>query len=468
MSIQAITTKVISTLGNKDSLVPIMIKDGVDSTSLTYKSFKEGGPIEGMDRAIDEYGTQAIWIGGIPFYKKLIDLTAYKIAKINPTVDPRVIADKEYAKWAKDNAQGFINKKGETVQNAISDCLKDGGKLAKNLYKGKVIAATALTLITYFLLTKTKQKKTKNTVISEIESVKNYEIEKPQQKEIFYDIANFQSKKEDNKNDELKTNHIFNTFKNISTNMTPSFKGMTQSLADAIMFNPVHNMKIIDAGITTERLACSRNKTEFCEHAIKEGGFLFFIYGFGNLIEKGINYASDKLLDKPIDLKIDVLMDNKLKDALSNGTIISDVAKFPAKNASLTQKLNFLKNNPDNIIVEAAKKSNIIQTAKDSAGNSVIDTSKYIDMKEIEQLAENLLNIDSKFKLSNDSINKYITKLKGLKVGSVLANIGISCFILGYVIPKVVYKYREIKTGSTKFHVAEDIKNQNKKEKGIQ
>ena len=80
MSIQSITTKVISTLGNKESLIPIIVKDGVDSTALTVKSFKEGGAVEGTDRFIDEFGTQAIWVGGIPFYKKLIDWTAYKMA----------------------------------------------------------------------------------------------------------------------------------------------------------------------------------------------------------------------------------------------------------------------------------------------------------------------------------------------------------------------------------------------------
>ena len=106
MSVQAVTTKIISTLGNKESLIPIMVKDGVDSASLTYKSFKEGGKVEGIDRAIDEFGTQAIWIGGIPFYKKLIDWTAYKFAKINPDVDPRIIANKEYSQWAVENAKG--------------------------------------------------------------------------------------------------------------------------------------------------------------------------------------------------------------------------------------------------------------------------------------------------------------------------------------------------------------------------
>ncbi|MCD7740242.1 MAG: hypothetical protein LUH11_02720, partial [Candidatus Gastranaerophilales bacterium] len=109
MPIQGITTKIISTLGNKESLIPVMIKDGVDSASLTYKSFKEGGIVEGKDRAIDEFGTEAIWIGGIPFFKKLFDNTVYKKAKINPEVDPRIIANSEYALWAKENANGIMN-----------------------------------------------------------------------------------------------------------------------------------------------------------------------------------------------------------------------------------------------------------------------------------------------------------------------------------------------------------------------
>ena len=47
MSIQKISTKVISTLGNKESLLPIMLKDGVDSASLTYKSYKAGELLRG-------------------------------------------------------------------------------------------------------------------------------------------------------------------------------------------------------------------------------------------------------------------------------------------------------------------------------------------------------------------------------------------------------------------------------------
>ena len=442
MSIQAIGTKIVSTLGNKESLLPIMIKDGVDSTALTLKSFKEGGFVEGKDRFIDEFGTQAIWIGGIPLYKKLIDMTAYKAAKINPGVDPRIIANPEYATWAVQNAKGVMsNSKNQTIKKAISDCLLDGGKKAKNLYKGKIIAATALTLGTFFALTKTKQKNTKDSVMKSM----NKEVG-----DTFIVSANSEPQ-------------IFASFNKLSSsNANPSFKGSVSKVVDAIMFNPVHNMKIIDAGITTERLACSRNKVEFAEHAIKEGSFLFFLYGMGGMIENGINKLSSKYLNKPIDLAIDVLMDDKFASALADGKkIASDVAKAPLKNGSLTDKLDFIINNPDNILVQAAKKSGIVSTVKDKAGNVFVDTSKFIDMKAMDDLAKNLQNIDSKFKGSNESVKSFLNKSKALKVGSVMANIGVSCLFLGYIVPKAVYKYREMKTGTTKFHVAEEIKSNN-------
>ncbi len=447
MAIQAITTKVISTLGNKESLIPIMIKDGVDSLSLTCKSFKEGGTVEGIDRATDEFGTQAIWIGGIPFFKKLIDVTAYKAAKINPAVDPRILADKEYSFWALKNAKGIMsNSKTETVKTALSDCLKDGGKKAKNLYKGKVAVATALTLGAFFFLTKTKQKNTKNNV----------------KKEMNDNVILKNNIKETDLTMDKNTPKIFGEINKCHFEKQPAFKGLGKNVVDAVMFNPVHNMKIIDAGITTERLACSRNKVEFCEHAIKEGGFLFFIYGFGNLIEKGINKFSSNVLKKPIDLAIDVIMDNDLSKALSNNTILKDLSKAPLKDKSLTKKLDFIVNNPDNILVKAAKKSNIVSTVKDKSGNIFVDTSKYIDMKQFEQLADNLKNLDKNFKLSNEPVKKFTNKLKGLKVSSVAANVGISCLFLGVLIPKLIYKFRNEKTGSTKFHVAEDIKNNSK------
>ena len=442
MAIEAITSKIVSTLGNKESLIPIMIKDGVDSASLTYKSYKEGGVIEGKDRAIDEFGTQAIWIGGIPFFKKAIDWTAYKLAKINPGVDVRVLANDEYASWAKENAKGIMNNsKTQTVKKAITDCLADGGKKAKGLYKGKIIAATALTLATYFLLTKGKHKNTKDSVLKDMQKEMNDNFSYSLNNETPQVFADF--------------NEFNNNKKNIS------FKGVVKNVTDAILFNPVHNMKIIDAGITTERLACSRNKTELAEHAIKEGGFLFLLYGFGNILEKKINDFSSKVLKKPIDLCIDVLVDKKFEASLGHGNIEQDIKGLEVCK-TLTDRLNFIKNNPENSLVQAAKKAKIVSTVKDGS-ISVVDTSKFIDMKAIDNLAGNMKEINSKFIQSGETAKKFLNKTKGLKIASVMANIGISCLFLGYLMPKAVYKYRQWKTGTTKFHVEQDIRNSKNK-----
>lgn len=465
MTIQAIGTKVISTLGNKESLIPLMIKDGVDSTCLTVKSFKEGGAIEGKDRFIDEFGTQAIWIGGIPLFKKIIDSTIYKAAKISPEIDTRILQSQEYSKWALENAKGdlpatFGNKikanfnniisktkklpKTQSVKDALTNCLADGGKKTKNLMVAKVIGATALTMATFFTLTKYKHNKTKKSALEDMPK----QVKSP------------------NYNAILVNNNTSSTFASLTSkfsNNSPktSFKGA--NIIEKIMFNPVNNMKIIDGAITTERLACSRNKHEFMEHAIKEGSFLFFLYGFGNIIESGINKASSKFLKKPIDLTIDTLMDTNLTKALSEGKVLADISKLPTKGKSLTEKLNFIINNPDNIVVQAAKKSKVISTVKDKAGNVFVDTSKFIDMDAFDKVAQNLKNLDDKFKISGSTAEKFMNKCKAMKVTSVVANIGISCLFLGFLVPKAIYKYREKSTGTTQFHVVNDIQKEKSK-----
>lgn len=443
MPIGNITSSIISTLGSPSSLAPIIVKDGVVSTSLTSYSSKAGGKVEGMDRAIDEFGTEAIWIGGIPFFKKLIDLTAYKLAKINPDVDIRVAKDKEYATWAIDNAKGAINKKtGQSVKQALVDATQNVGK-TKSLFVGKVIAATIMTLASYFALTKSKQKFTKGKVEQEI-------------------AANKQKQEKANKQflDTLEpSNPVFNKIANKNQASSPSFKGLAQSVADGILFNPVHNMKLIDAGITTERLTQSRNKTEFAEYSIKEGSFLFFIYGSGYFIQKGFDKMTEKVFKKPINLDIKVLMSDELKKGLSKNTIkghIEDVEKVVNKDGSkLTDFLDFVVKNPDNIAVKAAKQSGIISTVKDS---EIVDTSKFIDKKEFMKIAKELKKIDTMFTDSTEDISKFLNKTKGLKIAAVLSNIVICCVCLGKVVPELMYKYREAKTGSKKFHVAEDIK----------
>lgn len=426
MTISGITTKIFSTIENPKSVLPIILKDGVDSACVTHKAYKAGGAVEGIDRGIDEFGTQAIWVGGIPFYKKLIDLTAYKLANINPNVDVRIIGNQEYAAWAVKNAKGTMDGAKETVADALKTALKSPAK-TKALYGAKVAAATALTLFTYFKLTKSRHKNTENIVNKEIQAEK--------------------AKAEKFENDTFQKENKVNT---------PSFKGLGAKAVEAVLFNPVHNMKIIDAGITTQRLSAARNKTEFCEIGIKEGSFLFFIYGFGKLIQKGINKISQNKFKTPIDLNYNVINSSELKKAVKNGTLKSQIDAV--KGEGLTEILDFIVQNPKNIVVQAAKKTGIVSTLK---GTDTVDVTKFIDIKDFKALKESLGTFDGAIKASKSTAEEFLKKAKGLKSLSIAANIGLSCLVLGYGIPKAVYKYREWKTGSQTFHVANDIKKQN-------
>ena len=80
---------IYSKLGNSNSLVPMAIKDIANSVGLTAGSYITGDKLEGKDRFLDEFGTQAIWLFGIPVYKKLLDFTLYKALKIDPDFDVR-------------------------------------------------------------------------------------------------------------------------------------------------------------------------------------------------------------------------------------------------------------------------------------------------------------------------------------------------------------------------------------------
>src|SRR5574344_1159828 len=100
--ISGITAKIFSELGSNSSLLPMGIKDVSNSLGMTAGSYlASNNKVEGKDRFIDEFGTQAIWLFGIPFFKKMIDLTAYKLAGYNSKFDVRTLKNKRISVLAK-------------------------------------------------------------------------------------------------------------------------------------------------------------------------------------------------------------------------------------------------------------------------------------------------------------------------------------------------------------------------------
>lgn len=457
--------KIISTFGDHSSLYPLATKDIINSIGMTAYSYDAAGKdksaklIEAKDRFIDEFGTEVIWLGGLPFFKWLADKTIYRLKGYNPDVDVRLINDKNQLEIAKKYAEKFAKKLN--MPELSNDLLKaeKGSKVFKGLFIGKFFAATALTLASYFTLTVLKQKYTDKQVMKK-------ELEKIQKQEQY------------NKN--IKNNPAFKSFaiggpKQSFAGKNPSFKGFG-GLFNTFMFNPVHNMFIVDAGITSERLGMARNKHEFMEYAIKEGSLLFFLYIAGKYIQKGIEAVSDKFFKMPIKLHADFMNSDTLKNAMKNDTIKSHLDEFAAlKNNNPMKSEKDISNynkaiyefiydekNADNIIVKAAKKSGIINvidenpkklnmlqkfvsifkiTEKPEFGK--VNPHQFIDVKDITDLAEHIADFANKQKLSGKSVEEFLKKTKQFKVGSVVGNIGLSCLFLGFIVPKLMKAYKD-------------------------
>lgn len=420
---------VYSILGNNNSLVPMAIKDCANSLGLTAGSYITGDSLEGKDRFLDEFGTQAIWLFGIPAYKKLLDLTLYKILKIDPKFDARNLADNRKNILAKS-----LNYADDSIKNAIKNAGKNP-KFTKNLAVGKFLVSTALTILSYGGLTKFRHIQTKKAAEKEIlEELnnKNYNYTKPEKKTAFNNVTN-----------------------------NPAFTGGIQEF----MYNPVKNLMILDGSITTERLASSRNKQEFIGYTIKEGTVWAFMYFASKPIQKFFEKAVENNKKKPaaIDLDARVIESNELVEAFKNGNLKTSVEKV-LKLKTMENMLDYMHNNPDDFVVQMAKKSDIIPTLKKASQSDDIDYRKFIDFDEFKGVAlklEKLNNKFSEFKLTDTkdkSLEAFLKNVKRFKRSSILKNMGICISALGILAPAVMIATRKFGKDNDAFQVKEDLK----------
>src|SRR5574344_2654883 len=305
--ISGITAKIFSELGSNSSLLPMGIKDVSNSLGMTAGSYlASNNKVEGKDRFIDEFGTQAIWLFGIPFFTKIIDMTAYKVAGYNPKFDTRTLKNESITELAKKYAPT------ESIKESIIKASKNQ-KMFKGLFLGKFVGATALTMASYAALTSYRHKYTEKEQIAEIK------------KEMAAEKAQKQAQ-------EQKTPTAFKGFNKKSSQLSFNGGGIGNALSD-FMFNPVKNMMILDAGITGERLADARDPQDFMGYVIKEGGFWAFMYFAGERIQHFFEKRAIKKHHKSIDLDIKVLQDENFKKAVGNSEQLKkDLDIFMFKN----------------------------------------------------------------------------------------------------------------------------------------
>lgn len=408
-------TNIISAIGNNNSIYPLIVRDcGIEVPSkiyLTYnqneKESKEVAKLAARERFLDEYATSAVWLGGIPLVDKLCNMYIKKRG-LSPDVNLKLFKKEDY-QGIDYNIQKF---EGKVSKEIIEDMKK--AKANKGLYEkllsAKFVAATTIPIMFMgFILPKL------------IFASSAKKIEQQRKKELLI--------KQQNSLPAFKTldKDVFKNFSNSGKDV--AFKGsMAATVAN---FSTVNKMAVTDGGYAAGRVFTARNGNERIDIAFKMTGMMFLNFVAPKYIEKFFNKISGAALD-PV-----MLNDKDLIDAVKNSKL-----KLPEGNDAKAL-LDFVDNNPKSLFVKYAQKFKKVKMLD----NGVRDPRAYVDIKELANFKRDIEDFAKKAVSSKD-IAKFAKNSKISKSACILANVGISSFLLAYVLPKAQFAFRKIVTGS--------------------
>lgn len=400
-----IVTNIISAIGNNSSIYPLLVRDCcIEAPSKiliarkeNLKESKEIANDATREKIIDEYATSGIWLGGIPmveyFSDKFISKKGY-----NPIVNLNLFKaekNKEAYQGIEYNINKFKNIQAKDVQDAVQDLIKvknNKGSFEKLLTK-KFCAATIIpTIIMGFVLPKLNFALTK----------KIREKKAPQKAE---------SKKE--------------------ISFTGSFTSQIANL------RTVDKMTISDGGLTVGRVTTSRNKDEAWANAFRMIGSMILNFVTPIYIAKGLDKLANKLFNINVNLDPKILADNEIINTIKNSKV-----ELPKSN---TEKdlIDFIDNKPQSLFSRFAQKTGKVSYLK----SGYRDPRKFVDIKDLGKFRNEFENFIAKAKQSKN-IENFARKAKFVKSANILANVGISSFLLAGVLPAATYKFIKLTTGS--------------------
>ncbi|OLA75147.1 MAG: hypothetical protein BHW62_02330 [Acinetobacter sp. CAG:196_36_41] len=395
---------IISAVGNNSSVYPLIVRDcGIEvptKIAMTYnqnlKDSKQMANNALRERLIDEYGTSIVWLGGIPLMNAVADWGIKKLG-----YDPKVNVS-----LLKENGKQGLKYNIEKFKNLAPDEVKAMEKVLKNkstyqkLLAGKFVLSTAIpiAIMGYYLpkfnfaLTdklRKKQEAVKPIVQDTLIAEKRYEMGE-----------------------------------------NPSFKGLSSTLAN---MSTVNKMAITDGGLTIGRVGTARNKYEKMENGFKMSMMMFLNFIAPIWIAKGLDNLSGKLFNTNVNLDPMLLADKQFVKEIKDGSL-----QIPESNY-----IEYLDKNPDSKIAKLCEKYCGVKYLK----NRVRDPREFVDEKKIGKFLDELRKF-SKEAAASGNVDKYAKKALKVKSANILANVGISSFLLAAVLPKVTFILRKKVTGS--------------------
>lgn len=432
-------TRIISAIGNNSSIYPLLVRDcGIEVPSKVYLTYKQNeddptvAKLATRERFLDEYTTSAVWLGGIP----LIDWAVNNIIKklgYNPKVNLKLFKEEKGIQGVNENIARFKNiaSKNPQAREAIEKALADLKKAASNkkvyekLLAAKFVAATAIPIAFIgFILPKM-------IFASSAAKIAKLKAQRKKQNSQQNTMA-FEGLKSD-------------TFAVMSLKKKKDVSFGGRFISNLANFSTLEKMETIDGGyaigrVLTARKGADGNRNEAIDIGFKMAGMMYLNYVAPKQIEKILNKATMKAFK--LDVKLDPLMlaDKEFLKQIKEGAL-----ELP-KTARPQDMLDYIDNNPKSLFVKYANKFEKITMLKEG----VRDPRAYVNMKKLAEF-RNDIEAFAKNALSDGGaamVEKFAKRAKFVKSVNILANVGLSSFLLAYGLPKAQFAFRKLVTGS--------------------
>lgn len=421
-------TNIISAIGNNSSIYPLLVRDCcIEAPSKILIARRENSKesqIKANDatreKIIDEYATSAIWLGGIPAVEKLADKYISKKG-YNPNVNIKLFGEgkKEGSSLVQGieyNIKKFSQYSNKDVQDAVADLIKvrDNKAVYEKFLTKKFAAATIIpTLIMGFVLPKL-----------------NFALTR---------------KVKENRNTQLPLNVPTKSFTSLNRTKFSDFYekqnkdiaftgGLTSTVAS---LRTVDKMAISDGGLTVGRVSTSRNKEEGYANAFRMIGSMILNFVTPVYIAKGLDKLANKLFKINVNLDPLILDNEEFISAIKENKI-----ELPKSN-SPKDLMDFIDSKPNSLFSKFAQKMKKVSYLK----SGIRDPRKFVDMNDLSDFKTEFESFIDSARASKN-IEKFAKKAKYVKCANILANVGISSFLLAGVLPAATYKFIKLTTGS--------------------
>lgn len=421
-------TNIISAIGNNSSIYPLLVRDCcIEAPSKILIARRENSKesqIKANDatreKIIDEYATSAIWLGGIPAVEKLADKYISKKG-YNPNVNIKLFGEgkKEGSSLVQGieyNIKKFSQYSNKDVQDAVADLIKvrDNKAVYEKFLTKKFAAATIIpTLIMGFVLPKL-----------------NFALTR---------------KVKENRNTQLPLNAPTKSFTSLNRTKFSDFYekqnkdivftgGLTSTIAS---LRTVDKMAISDGGLTVGRVSTSRNKEEGYANAFRMIGSMILNFVTPVYIAKGLDKLANKLFKINVNLDPLILDNEEFISAIKENKI-----ELPKSN-SPKDLIDFIDSKPNSLFSKFAQKMKKVSYLK----SGIRDPRKFVDMNDLSDFKTEFESFIDSARASKN-IEKFAKKAKYVKCANILANVGISSFLLAGVLPAATYKFIKLTTGS--------------------